>query len=261
MSTEENKTKTLNVPVAVGAAIFTAAEAATAYFTVMRPLSFSAVNTVLICLIVTALPIALAVMFGRGYVFARNGLTAVFGTKAVLVLVPVLVPFENVSGAMKIFGAVDAGLCFCAFAGMVYLSAVRLAFEEKLGEEHIAALIRREWLALILTGLSAALCVCESVAVPSAAAGGASAAVLALALLMAVAFVRGAWGALCFFAVLGLGAVAANITALVNEELTAPRAVLFSACILAGAGSAVLVFLETARHFKGNFLRERKKSP
>lgn len=253
--------ETLNVPIAVGAAVLTAAEAVTAYFTVIRPLGFSAVNTVLICIIAVALPTALAVMFGRGYVFARNGLTAVFGAKAVLGLVPVSVPFENVSGAMKIFGVVDAGVCFCAFAGMVCVSAVRMAFEEKYGEEEIAALIRREWLALILAGLALAICVCECAAVPSAVTGGASAAVLALAFLTAVLYVRGARGALYFFAALGLGTVAANIFALINEELSAPKAILFSACILAGAGCAAFVALETARHFKGNFLREREKSP
>ena len=233
-----------------------ASEAEKSSGTVMLSLSGAVVNLVIIYLILTVFPILLALMFKKGYAFAKSGLIAVFGAKTVIGLAPILVPFANVTRAMWIFGAADAVVCLCACAFFVYLNDVEYADDMALDGEQIKAMIKRAKLGGLLFLLMTVLVVFEKLAMKGYGAnrsiimgkndqqlmqGYVLVILLGLSLLAAIMYVKGNMTSLYFFAAFGGAAAFSNVYALVRK-----RNVFIIICILV-AGAVTFFAIKSSR--------------
>lgn len=87
------------------------------------------VNIILIYLVITGILLVLSFCYYKGFAFAKSYLIAVFGAKAVIGLVPLLIPFANLTyrNSIKAFGIIDAVICVVACAFCVYESSVEYA--------------------------------------------------------------------------------------------------------------------------------------
>lgn len=211
-----------------------ASEAEKASGTVMLSLSGAVVNIIILYLIITVIPILLALLFKKGYAFAKTGLVAVFGTKSVIGLMPLLVPFVNARNSMRVFGAVDMAICLCACAFFVYLNNVEYAEDMLFDGDQIKAMVKRAKLGGLLFLLMTALVVCEKYAMAgyginwSIIIGKADqqlmqgyvlVLLLALSLVAAIMYVRGTESSLYFFAGFGGAAALSNAYALIQKVI------------------------------------------
>lgn len=102
-------------------------------------------NVVLIYIVITAILLILSFCYFKGFAFAKSYLIAIFGTKTVIGLVPLLIPFANFAGrnSIKTFGVIDAVLCLVACVYFVYESNDEYADDMLLSEADRAAMIKR----------------------------------------------------------------------------------------------------------------------
>lgn len=211
-----------------------AGEADRASGTVMLSLFGAVVNITILYLILTVIPILLAILFKKGYAFAETGLTAVFGAKTVIGLMPLLVPFVNVRSSMRVFGAVDAVICLCACAFFVYLNNVEYADDMLFDSDRIKAVATRAKLGGLLFLLMTALVVCERYAMSGyginrsiiigkddqqLTQGYVLVLMLGLSLISAVMYVRGSEASLYFFAAFGGAAALSGAYALIQKVI------------------------------------------
>lgn len=195
-------------------------------------LAGSVLNILLIYVIMTVVPILLALLFKKGYAFAKSGLTVVFGVKAIAGFMPMLVPFANARNSMRIFGIADAVLCMCACAYFVYLSNVEYADDMLFDSEQIKAMVKRAKLGGLFLVLMAALVICEKYAMggyginwsiiigksdQQLMQGYVLVVLFSVSLLAAIMYVRGSFTSLYFFAGFGGAVVLTNAYALINK--------------------------------------------
>lgn len=212
-----------------------ASEAEKASGTVMLSLSGAVVNILILYLIITVIPILLAILLlKKGYSFAKTGLTAVFGAKTVFGLMPLLVPFANVRRSIWLFGAVDAIICLCACAFFVYISNVEYAEDMLFDDEQIKAMVKRGKFGGLLFLLMAALAVFEKYAMSGYGInwsiiigkdnqqlmqGYVLVLLLILSLISAIMYVRGGSNALYFFVAFGCATAFSNLYALIQKAI------------------------------------------
>ncbi len=107
-------------------------------------------NIVLIYLVITGILLLLSFCFMKGFAFAKSYLIAVFGAKAMIGLVPVMIPFANFRNSMRIFGAVDAAICLVACIYFVYLSCLEHAEDMLFTDEQTANMWKRGKLSVMM---------------------------------------------------------------------------------------------------------------
>lgn len=193
-------------------------------------------NILLMYLIITAVPILLALLFKKGFAFAKSGLTVIFGFKAVLGFMPMLVPFANNRNSIRIFGIADAMLCLCACAYFVYLNNLEYADDMLFDSEQIKSMIKRSKLGGVLLVLMAALVVCEKYAMSGYGInwsiiigksdqqlmqGYVLVLLFSVSLLAAILYVRGSFASMYFFAGFGGAVALSNAYALINKVIWA----------------------------------------
>ena len=201
---------------------------------VILSLSSTILNIVLVYLVITGVPILLSLFFYKGFAFAKSYLTAVFGAKAVIGLVPVLVPFANVRNSMRIFGVVDAVICIVACVYFVYLNSLEYADDMLLTPEQIAGMKKRGIKGGIMFVMMLAMVVLESFAMgayginwsiflgwndQALTQGYILVLLLGVALTAAVMYVRDADWATYFFLAFGGAAALSNLFAVVTKIL------------------------------------------
>lgn len=209
-------------------------EAERASGTVMLSLSGAVVNIVILYLILTVFPILMAFLFRKGYAFATTGLITTFGAKTIIGLVPLLVPFANVRRSIWAFGAVDALLCLCACGFFVYLGSLEYADDMLFDDGQIKDMVKRGKFAGLMFILMTALVVCEKYAMggyginwsiiigkdnQQLMQGYVLVALLALALVCAIVYIKGAEVALYFFAGFGCAAALSNVYAVIQKVI------------------------------------------
>lgn len=200
--------------------------------TIKLSLMGAVANIAIIYVIMTVAPILLALLFKKGYAFAKSGLIVAFGVKAVAGFMPLLVPFANVRNSMRIFGVADAVLCLCACAYFVYLSSTEYADDMLFDGEQIKAMAKRARLGGLLLLLMAALAVCEKYAMggyginwsiiigksdQQLIQGYVLVLLFSVSLLASIMYVRGSFASLYFFAAFGGAAALTNVYALINK--------------------------------------------
>ena len=209
-------------------------EADKASGTVMLSLSGAVMNIVLLYVILTVFPILMALLFRKGYAFAKTGLIAAFGAKTVIGLVPLLVPFTYVRNSIRAFGAVDALLCLAACGFFVYLGSLEYADDMLYDDDQMKAMAKRGKFAGLLFLLMTALVVCEKYAMggyginwsiiigkdnQQLMQGYVLVALLALSLVCAVIYIRGAETAMYYFAGFGCAAALSNVYAVIQKVI------------------------------------------
>lgn len=200
--------------------------------TVMLSLSGAVLNIVLIYLVLTVLPIIMSLFLKKGYAFGKTGLTVAFGAKTVIGLMPLLVPFDNVRGAMWMFGAADAVLCIGACAFFVYLNNVEYADDMALDGDQIKGMVKRAKFGGLLFLMMTALVVCEKIAMGGYGTdrsiiigkdnqqlmqGYVLVLLLGLSLVCAIAYIRGTEASLYFFSAFGCATAFSNVYALIRK--------------------------------------------
>ena len=201
---------------------------------VILSLSETILNIVLIYIVITGVPILLSFFFYKGFAFAKSYLTAVFGAKAVLGLVPVLVPFANIRNSMRIFGVADAVICIIACVFFVYLNSVEYADDMLLTKDQIAGMKRRGIHGGVMFVMTLLLVVFESFAMgayginwsiylgwndQALTQGFVLILLLAVALVASIMYVREADWANYFFLAFGAAAALANLFAVIQKVL------------------------------------------
>ncbi|MCM1164405.1 MAG: hypothetical protein NC299_09920 [Lachnospiraceae bacterium] len=209
-----------------------ASEAEKASGQVIISFSDTVFNIILIYLIITVVPILLTVFLNKGYAFAKTYLTAVFGAKTIIGMVPLLIPFPNIRNSIRIFGVVDAVICLCACAFFVYLNSVEYAEDMLYTESEINTMKRRAKTGGLLFVMTAALMVFEKYAMrgyginwsiylgwadQQLTQGYALVAILAVALVAAILYIRDADWAACFYGGFGAAAALSNLVAVINK--------------------------------------------
>lgn len=101
------------------------------------------VNILLIYLIITGILLVLSFCYFKGFAFAKSYLIAVFGAKALVGLVSIIIPFANFRNSMRIFGAIDAVICIAACAFCVYQSSDEYADDMLLTAENRKSMWKR----------------------------------------------------------------------------------------------------------------------
>lgn len=102
-------------------------------------------NIILIYILITGILLLLAFCYFKGFAFAKSYLIAVFGAKSVIGLIPLLIPFANLSGrnSIKAFGIIDAVICLVACIYFVYESDDEYADDMLLTQEARGNMIKR----------------------------------------------------------------------------------------------------------------------
>lgn len=213
-----------------------ASEAEKASAQVILSLSDTVVNVVFIYLIITVVPILLAVFLNKGYAFAKTYLTAVFGAKAVIGMLPLLVPYANFRNSMRIFGVVDAVLCLCVCAYFVYINSLEYIDDMLLEPEEITGMKNRAKSGGLMFILMAALIVLEKFAMggyginwsiflgwsdQQITQGFVLIVLFALSIIAAILYVKDADWAMCFFAAFGAAAALSNLYAIISKVIWA----------------------------------------
>ena len=225
--------------------------------TIMLSLWNVLLNVVILYLFLTVIPILLALMFRKGYAFAKSGLTVVFGAKTVIGLMPLLVPFAKVTNPMWIFGVADAVVCLCACAFFVYLGNVEYADDMLFDGDQIRAMVTRAKFGGLLFLIMTVWAVCEKFAMSGYGAdrsvmmgkedqaliqGYVLVILLGVSLICAIMYIRGTMTSLYFFAAFGGAAALSNVYALVKK-----RKVFIIVCAVAAAAVAVLAFMKIGK--------------
>lgn len=211
-----------------------ASEAEKASGVTIISLSDTVFNIIMIYLVITVVPIILAFFFNKGFAFAKTYLTVVFGAKAVIGMVPMLVPFPYLRNSIRIFGVVDAVICLCACAYFVYINTLEYADDMLLNEEEIAGMKKRAKLGGFMLILMAALVVCEKFAMggyginwsiylgwadQEITQGYVLIALFGIAVIASILYIRDADWAMCFYGGFGAAAALSNIAAVINKVI------------------------------------------
>lgn len=114
------------------------------------------VNIVLIYIVITGILLLLSFCFFKGFAFAKSYLIAVFGAKALIGLVPIMIPFANFRNSMRIFGAIDAVICLAACVFCIYQSSVEYADDMLYTNEQTNDMWKRGKLSAVLFLIMAA---------------------------------------------------------------------------------------------------------
>lgn len=101
------------------------------------------INIALIYIVISGILALLAVCYYKGFAFAKSYLIAVFGAKTLVALVPMMIPFANFRNSMKIFGAIDAIICFAACVYCIWQSNIEYADDMLLTAEQIDNMKKR----------------------------------------------------------------------------------------------------------------------
>lgn len=201
---------------------------------VILSLVSTVINIVLIYLIFTGALILLAFFFNKGYAFAKTYLVAVFGAKAIIGISPLMIPFANVRNSMRIFGIADAVICIALCAYFVYINSLEYAEDMLLTPDELAKMKTRGIRSGIMFALLMLSMIFEGQAMGALGGGNWSialgwleqtqiqqglvpAALVAVGLIAAVTYVRGADWAKFFFFSFGASAAVSNIIATVNR--------------------------------------------
>lgn len=201
---------------------------------VILSLVSTVINIVIIYLIFTGALILLAFFFNKGYAFAKTYLVAIFGTKALIGIIPLMVPFANIRNSMRIFGIADAVICIAVCAYFVYINSIEYADDMLMTPDEIAAMKKRGIQSGIMFVLLTLSMIFEGQAMGALGGGNWSialgwleqtqiqqglvpAALVAVGLIAAVTYVRGADWANFFFFSFGASAAVSNIIALINR--------------------------------------------
>ena len=201
---------------------------------VILSLVSTVINIVIIYLIFTGALILLAFFFNKGYAFAKTYLVATFGTKALIGIIPLMVPFANIRNSMRIFGIADAVICIAVCAYFVYINSIEYADDMLMTPDEIAAMKKRGIQSGIMFVLLTLSMIFEGQAMGALGGGNWSialgwleqtqiqqglvpAALVAVGLIAAVTYVRGADWANFFFFSFGASAAVSNIIALINR--------------------------------------------
>ena len=237
--------------------------------TVMLSLSSAVLNIAIIYLFLTVIPILLALLFKKGYAFAKSGLIAAFGAKSVIGFMPLLVPFANIRTSMWIFGVADAVLCLCACAFFVYLNNVEYADDMLLDGDQIKDMVKRAKFGGLLFLLMTALVVCERFAMSGYGEdrsvmigkedqqlmqGYVLVLLLSLSLISAIMYIRGTMTSLYFFAAFGGAAAFSNIYALVRK-----RSVFIIVCVVIAGAVAFFAFAKSRKKLFQKAAADEKK--
>lgn len=211
-----------------------ASEAEKASGKIIVSLSETVINIVMIYLIITVVPILLAVFFNKGYAFAKTYLTAVFGAKAVIGMIPMLVPFAYLRNSIRIFGVADAVICLCACAFFVYLNSVEFADDMLYTDSEINDMKRRAKAGCFLFILMTVLVILEKFAMSGyginwsiylgwtdqqLTQGYVLAALFAVALVATILYIRDADWAMCFYGGFGAAAALSNLYAIISKVI------------------------------------------
>ncbi len=241
------------------------------------------VNIALLYLIATGILLILAFCFYKGYAFAKSYLTAVFAAKGLVGLVPIIVPFANIRNSMRIYGAIDAIICFAACIYFVYINSTEYADEMLFTADERADMRKRGQTSLVTFVISALLVLFTAFGMGALggnwsiflgwlsetqlAQGAVLAILLAVAIVASILYVReGDWAVFFFFS---FGAVAAVVDLLgiivkftAGEAKTASwwRNIVFIAlAMIAGAALAVYSFNNLKSKFSLKFDQSDKK--
>ena len=103
------------------------------------------VNIILIYLVITGILLVLAFCFYKGFSFAKSYLISVFGAKAVIGMVPLLIPFANLvyRNSIKAFGIIDAVICLVGCVFCVYQNSDEYADDMLFTDEERSAMWKR----------------------------------------------------------------------------------------------------------------------
>lgn len=189
------------------------------------------VNIILIYIVAVGIPLLLSFCFIKGFAFAKSYLIAVFGAKAIVGVIPLLIPFANLRNSMRIFGAIDAVICLALSIYCVYLNSLEYADDMLFTDEETKAMFTRAKNGGIMFGLTAVTIICESLAMNALGSawslylGWLSATeitqgcvltiILAAALVAAILYVREGDWAEYFFLSFGAAICLSNIAALI----------------------------------------------
>lgn len=201
---------------------------------VILSLSGTILNIVLVYLVITGIPLLLSLFFYKGYAFAKSYLTAVFGAKAVIGLVPVLIPFAYIRNSMRIFGIVDAVICIAACVYFVYLNSVEYADDMLFTKDQIDGMKNRGIKGGVMFGLMLLTVIFEGFGMgayginwsiylgwndQAVTQGIVLVLLLAVSLTAAIMYVREADWANYFFLAFGGAAAVSNIFAVIQKVL------------------------------------------
>lgn len=201
---------------------------------VILSLSGTILNIVLVYIVITGVPLLLSLFFYKGYAFAKSYLTAVFGAKAVIGLVPVLIPFAYIRNSMRIFGIADAVLCIVACVYFVYLNSVEYADDMLFTKDQIDGMKNRGIKGGVMFGLMLLTVVFEGFGMgayginwsiylgwndQAVTQGIVLVLLLAVSLTAAIMYVREADWANYFFLAFGGAAAVSNIFAVIQKVL------------------------------------------
>lgn len=197
-------------------------------------LSDTVFNIIMIYLVITVVPILLAFFFNKGFAFAKTYLTAVFGAKAVIGMIPLLVPFPYLRNSIRIFGVVDAVICLCACAYFVYMNTIEYADDMLLTEEEIGGMKKRAKLGGFMLVLMAALVIFEKFAMggyginwsiylgwadQQLTQGYVLAVLFGIAVIASILYIKEADWAMCFYGGFGAAAALSNLAAVINKVI------------------------------------------
>lgn len=214
------------------------------------------VNIVLVYLIITGVLLVLSFCFFKGFAFAKTYLIGVFGGKAVIGLIPIMIPFGNLyfRNTIKIFGAVDAVVCIAACLYFVYLSSIEYADDMLFSPEDIANMKKRGIRGGIMFVLLAASAILASFAVGTKVLGSWSLylgwlsdtdigqgvvllMLIAVGMIAAITYVRDGDWALFFFASFGaaiaVSALLAVVLKLIESRSFGKTSIFFAASAVA----------------------------
>ena len=203
-----------------------ASEAERASGQVIISLADTVLNIVMLYLVITVIPILLALFFNKGYAFAKTYLTAVFGAKTIIGMIPLLIPFPYLRNSIRIFGVVDAVICLCACAFFVYLNSTEFADDMLYTESEINGMKQRAKTGGFLFVLMALLVIFEKFAMAGyginwsiylgwsdqqLTQGYVLVALLGVALIASILYLKEADWAMCFYGGFGAAGVSPRV--------------------------------------------------
>ncbi len=240
-------------------------------------------NIALLYIIATGILLVLAFCFYKGFAFAKSYLTAVFAAKGLIGLIPIIVPFANIRNSMRIYGAIDAIICFAACIYFVYINSVQYADEMLFTDDERAAMKKRGTISLVTFIVSTAVVIFSSFGMGALggnwsiflgwlsdtqiAQGAVLAVILAVAIVASILYVReGDWAVFFFFS-FGVTAAVVDLLGLImrftaGEAKTATwwrNTVFLALAMIAGAALAVYSFANLKDKFSLKFEQNDKK--
>ncbi len=191
-------------------------------------------NMLIIYLIIFAVGIVLAFCIFKGMSFAKTYFVAFFGGKHVIGIMGMLIPMANMRRSTMIFGIIDAVFCIVLCLYFITLTNDEYADDMLLTPEQIGDMNKRMKLGFILYGGMLLFSVFERYAISAlgknrsllldwttnstaVTQGIVIAALLAVALICAVIYIKDADVALYFFTAFGTAAAVSNIVALIGR--------------------------------------------